>query len=121
MHNANLTEDRVLELVDAQPIFIGFKMDTSLRRQLDALEGPHKQYVSTESSDFLRICRIGDKRYVGKLIHERLTTDRIEDIRRNVLSILGRICPDTRFPQILVILPCGEERPVVETPREENW
>jgi hypothetical protein len=121
VHNAGLTEDRVLDLVDSQPIFIGFKMDTSLSRQLEALEGPNKQYVSTDSSDFLRICTLGGDRYVGKLIHERLTTDRVDDIRRNVLSILGRICPETRVPQNLVIIPCGSNSTVVESLRDEKW
>lgn len=121
MHNARLTEDRVLDLVDSQPIFIGFKMDTSLSRQLDALEGPNRQYVSTDSSDYLRICNLAGDRYVGKLIHERLTTERVDDIRRNVLSILGRICPETRVPQNLVIVACGPQSATVETLREENW
>ena len=109
MREAGFTEERVRELIDDQPIFVGFKMDSSLARQLDALTGPDKRYVSTETSDFLRICKLGENRYVGKLIHERLTTERVDDIRRNVLSILGRICPETRLPQHLEILACGPE------------
>jgi len=99
----------LLRLLDTQPVFIGFKMDSSLGRQIDALTGPDLQYVSTENSDFLRICMLGKDRYVGKLIHERLTTERVDDIKRNVLSILARLCPETRFPQNLVILACGME------------
>jgi len=121
----------LLRLLDTQPIFIGFKMDSSLRRQIDALTGPDLQYVSTENSDFLRVCMLGKDRYVGKLIHERMTTERVDDIKRNVLSILARLCPDTRFPQKLVILACGmEDEPIepiepLETrglgPRDRNW
>jgi len=121
VHNAGLTEDSVLELVDGQPIFIGFKMDTALYRQLQALDGPNKQYVSTVSSDFLRICRMGSDHYVGKLIHERLTTERVEDVRRNVLSILTRLCPETRLPQNFEILACGPEEPASEPIGERVW
>jgi hypothetical protein len=103
-----VTDHRLLPLVDGQPLFVGFKMDSSLARQLEALTGPDRRYVATDSSDFLRICRLGEDRYVGKLIHERLTTERVDDIRRNVLSILGRLCPETRFPQRFEILACGE-------------
>ena len=100
------------DLVDQQPIFIGFKMSSSLRRELEGLTGPDKKYVSTEDSNFLRICELGDKRYVGKLIHERLTTDRVDDIKRNITSILNRLCPETRIPQQLEILACStEEKP----------
>ena len=121
MREVGLTEERVRELIDDQPIFVGFKMDSSLARQLDALTGPDKRYVSTESSDFLRICKLGADRYVGKLIHERLTTERVDDIRRNVLSILGRICPDTRLPQNLEILACGPDSKPVGSPEEKQW
>ena len=86
-------------------IFVGFKLGTGLRRQLEALEGPDRKYVSAADSTFLRICKVGEDFYVGKLLHERLTTDRVDDVKRNVASILQRLCPDTRLPQIMDILP----------------
>jgi hypothetical protein len=121
MHNADVTEAGVLKLLGDQAIFIGFKMDTSLVRQIESLPGPHKRYVSTEDSEYLRICRLGDARYLGKLIHERLTTERVDDIRRNIHSILGRICPETRLPQKLAILACSNESEPFDPPRRENW
>lgn len=93
-------------LSERHPIFIGYKMDGPLRRRLEGLTGPDKKYVSSEDSTFLRICRLGEDEYVGKVIHERLSTDRVDDVRRNVLSILQRLCPDVRFPQHLDIMTC---------------
>jgi len=94
----------MVELDSHRSIFIGFKLDSGLRRQLESLGAADKKYVSTEDSTFLRICRVDGKSYVGKLIHERLTTDRVEDIQRNIKSILQRVCPDTRLPQTMEIL-----------------
>ncbi len=113
----------MLDLADHQPIFIGFKMSSGLRRELEALTGPDRKYVSTDDSTFLRICQLGDKRYVGKLIHERLTTDRVDDIRRNIFSILNRICPETRLPQQLEILACSREEKSEESSEkgQEKW
>ncbi len=105
----------MLELLDRHRLFVGFKMDGSLRRQLQYLQGPDRRYVSEVSSDFLTICRIGEDSYVGKLVEDRMTTDRVDDVRRNVLSILTRICPDTRFPTHLDIIVCpppGDEMTV---------
>ncbi len=99
-----MKDDLMLDLADHQPIFIGFKLGTSFRRELESLTGPDKKYVSADDSTFLRICRIEDKYYVGKLIHERLTTRRIDDICRNIFSILQRVCPDHRLPNDLEIL-----------------
>jgi hypothetical protein len=108
----------VLELAGDQPIFIGFKMDGALARQLDSLSGPDSRYVSSESSDFLRLCRLGDDRYVGKVIHERLTTERVDDIRRNIVSILNRLVPDTRLPTRLEILACRPESAAIGSSAE---
>lgn len=95
-----------MNLDDQISLFIGFKMETSLRRHLDSLEGPDQRYVSREKSDFLTICLHGETHYVGKIVEDRLTTDRVEDVRRNVISILQRLSPDTRLPEKLEIWAC---------------
>lgn len=93
-------------LREKQPVFVGTKMDGQLRRRLESITGTDRKYFSADDTTFLTICKLGEDEYVGKVIDERLTTDRIDDIRRNVLSILQRLSPDTRFPQILDIVPC---------------
>jgi len=104
-----------LELSDQNKLFIGLKLDTGLRRQLEAVSGPDRKYVSGDDPAFLRIVSLGDDLYVGKVIEERLTTDRVDDVRRNVLSILHRLCPETRIPEKLQILAClaEQERPSI--------
>ena len=98
-----------MNLTDRRPIFIGYKMDGSLKRRFESLSVPDRAYVATDGSAFLRICRLGEDQYVGKVVSDRLTTDRVDDVRRNVLSILQRLSPDTRFPKHLDILPCDSE------------
>jgi hypothetical protein len=95
-----------LELSDRQPIFVGFKLDGTLRRQLQSIDGPDRRYVSSEESTYLRICAKDGDFYVGKVIEDRLTTDRIQDIRRNVQSLMQRLVPDARVPNDLDILVC---------------
>ena len=109
-----------MELSDRNKLFVGLKLDTGLRRQLEAVSGPDRKYVSKEDSTFLRICRIGEAVYVGKLIHERLSTDRVDDIKRNIHSILQRLFPDERLPQHLEIMSTVVEPPGVERSGEER-
>jgi len=97
----------MLELQIEQPIFIGFEIDNNLRQQLDSLSDSDKKYVSRDDSSFLRICHVGDDIYVGKLVYESLTTDRVEDIRRNVLSIIQKVGHEVRLPTNLKILACS--------------
>lgn len=93
-----------VRLDGAQAVFIGLKLDSQMKRQLDGVEGVERRYVSSEETDFLTLCRLGDDEYVGKVVEDRLTTRRVEDVRRNVLSILRRLLPDTRFPDDLEIV-----------------
>ncbi len=97
----------LLELLIRQPIFIGFKVDSRLRQQLESLSDADKKYISAENSTFLRICRVGEDIYVGKLIHESLKSDRVDDICRNVLSIMRRLGREVRLPSNLEIVACS--------------
>ncbi len=115
----------MLELQVDQPIFIGFKADSSLRLHLGSLNASDKQYISGENSTYLRTCKMGEDLYVGKLIHESLTTDRVEDIRLNVLSILRKIGHAVRLPSNLKILACSAvesaDRPLqIRTPSHDG-
>ena len=94
------------ELLIEQPIFVGFKVDNQLREKLASLDDANKKYVSAEDSTFLRICWVGEDIYVGKIIRERLTTDRVDDVRRNVLSIMRKLLGEARLPSHLEILAC---------------
>ncbi|MDH3628062.1 MAG: hypothetical protein OEV00_03000 [Acidobacteriota bacterium] len=113
-------EEALVDLNGSISLFIGFKMDTSLRRHLDSLEGSDQKYVSRETSDFLTICLHGEDSYVGKIVMDRLTTDRVEDVRRNVISILQRLCPDTRLPDKLEIWACEIVGEQVELSQSES-
>jgi hypothetical protein len=110
-----------LELSSQTAIFIGFKLDGSLRRQLESLSGPDKRYVSADDSTFLMLCKQGENVYVGKIVEDGLTTDRVEDVRRNVLSIMRRLCPDVRLPNVLGIWAAvpSQISPAVGPPEEE--
>ena len=100
-----------MNLSDRRPIFVGCKMDGPMRRRIESLSGADKKYVSSEDSTFLRVCKLGEDEYIGKVVHERFSTERVDDIRRNVLSILQRLCPDIRLPANLDILTCDWEGP----------
>lgn len=97
------------QLLIHQPIFIGFKMDSRLREKLESLNDSDKKYVSIEGSTFLRICGVGEDLYVGKVVNERLTTDQIDDIRRNVLSIMRKLGHEVRLPTNLQIFACSPD------------
>lgn len=95
------------ELLNHQPIFIGFKVDSRLQEKLNTLSDADRKYVSAESNTFLQVCRMGEDVYVGKLVDDRLTTDRVDDIRRSILSIIRKLGHEVRLPTNLQILACS--------------
>lgn len=94
------------ELNIDQAIFIGFKVDSQLQQKIASLSDTLKTYVSTDSSTFLRLCGSGEDLYIGKLVDGRLMTDQVEDIRRNVLSLVRKMGHETRLPTHLQIVAC---------------
>ena len=109
-----------MKLSGQQPIFVGFKLDGSLRRQLESLTGPDRRYVSPDDTTFLIMGKKGADVYVGKLVQDGLTTDRVDDVRRNVLSIMRRLCPDVRLPNVMEILAIESLDESPELPADEE-
>ncbi len=102
----------MFELSAGHRVFVGFKMDGSLRRQVRAIEGPDRRYVAEDDTTFLSICRLGEDEYIGKVIDDGLSTARVDDVCRNIVSILQRLFPETRLPGSFEILACQPaERP----------
>lgn len=96
----------MLELLLDEPIFIGFKASRALRHLLDSLGSAERKYVSSEDSTSLRLCHIGEDVYIGRLVRESLATDQVDDIRRNILSILRKLGPAVPLPTALRIFAC---------------
>lgn len=71
-----------------------------MREQLEKC--PQRDRVFFESSDgrYLTILRTaqrgGDETYVGKIIDAAVALNTMEDVRRNIWSIMQRICPGRR-------------------------
>lgn len=95
-----------LEIIVEGPLFIGFKASRALRHMIDTLTDVQKVYVSGDDSGFLRSFEIGEDLYIGKCVADGLSTDHVDDIRRNVLSILRKLGPVVPLPTTMRIFAC---------------
>ncbi len=77
-------------------LFFGCKIDSKLREALAQAKPGDRRYFEDPDSPFLRLCRFGEERWIGKVMDPGLNVTEVEDIQRNVLSILRRIAPDVR-------------------------
>ena len=83
-------------------LFFATKIDSKLREGLALSKPGDKKYFDGSSEEFLRVLEIGDEkdkeRWVGKVIKPGPAVTEIDDIQRNILSILRRVAPNARIP-----------------------
>lgn len=85
-----------MKLERSRPLFFGCKIDTKLREALAQAKPNERRYFEDPESAFLRICQLGEERWIGKVVDAGVGVAEVEDIQRNVISILRRIAPDVR-------------------------
>jgi hypothetical protein len=83
-------------------LFFATKIDSKLREGLALSKPGDKKYFDGSSEEFLRVMEIGDdkdkERWIGKIIKAGPAVTEVDDIQRNILSILRRVAPNARIP-----------------------
>jgi len=83
-------------------LFFGTKVDSKLREGLALSKQGDKKYFDGSSEEFLRVLEIGDdkdkERWIGKVIKPGPAVTEVDDIQRNIISILRRVAPNARIP-----------------------
>lgn len=91
-----------MKLDKSTSLFFATKIDSKLREGLALSKPGDKKYFDGSSDEFLRVMEIGDdkdkERWIGKIIKPGPSVTEVDDIQRNVLSILRRIAPNARIP-----------------------
>ena len=116
----NEPADPSMKLDKGCALFFGTKIDSKLREGLALSKPGDKKYFDGSSEEFLRVFEIGDEkdkeRWIGKIIKPGPAVTEVDDIQRNILSILRRVAPNARIPQSAVCFarmrqfmpPCAE-------------
>ncbi len=86
-----------MELNKDGQLFFGCKIDSKMREALALAKPGDRKYFEGDGSEFLQICTAGDERWIGKTLKGGIHTGEVEDILRNVVSILRRISPEIRI------------------------
>jgi hypothetical protein len=108
-------------------LFFGTKIDSKLREGLALSKPGDKKYFDGSSEEFLRVIEIGDdkdkERWIGKVIKAGPAVTEVDDIQRNILSILRRVAPNARIPasavKIFVLQGAGAAPAVIDDEAEE--
>jgi hypothetical protein len=91
-------------------LFFATKIDSKLREGLALSKPGDKKYFDGSSEDFLRVVEIEDERssggdrgtsaerWIGKVVKGGPAVTEVDDIQRNIISILRRVAPNARIP-----------------------
>jgi hypothetical protein len=79
-------------------LFFATKIDSKLREALSQCKPGDRKYFEGESDEFLRVVEVEEEKWIGKVVKGGSPVTEVDDIQRNIVSILRRIAPNARVP-----------------------
>lgn len=84
----------------AKRLFVGIKISKALQIELDSPAPGTKHYFEgTSATDFLQIIDLGEQKFIGRYIKDGFPAANIEDVSRNVCSIVKLITRGRRVEE----------------------
>ena len=77
-------------------LFAGVRIDGRMREQLDKCPQRDRVYFESTDGKYLQVVRSGKDSFIGKVLEPATEARSVEDSRRNVWSLLQRVCPGRR-------------------------
>jgi len=103
-----------MKLLKGERLFFGCKIDSKLREALAQAKSGDRRYFEDPNGEFLRVLTFEDERWIGKVMGGGVQVSDVEDIQRNVVSILRRVAPNVRTsPSSIKIFAVAAEGDVV--------
>ncbi len=74
--------------------FLGIRINAKLQEGLDRSNPLNRFYFQDNNPDFLQIITVDQDKYIGKFVEQGMGYRAMEDICRNIISIMHKLCPD---------------------------
>jgi hypothetical protein len=97
-------------------LFAGVRIDGRMREQLEKCPQRDRVYFEAEDGRFLQVVRSGTDSYIGKVLEPATEARSIDDVRRNVWSLLQRVCPGRRDEGEIRLYALDAEEPTFVRP-----
>ena len=80
-------------------LFVGIKISPKLQRELDNCNRGNERYFKEEKPESLQIVNLGEERLIGRFLRDGFPVSDIDNVSRNVRSIVTLITPGFRIPE----------------------
>ena|SRR5437870_2039642 len=77
-------------------LFFGTKIDSKLREALSQCKPGDRKYFEGGADEFLRVVEVEEEKWIGKVVKGGSAVTEVDDIQRNIVSILRRVAPNGR-------------------------
>ena len=67
-----------------------------MREQLEKCPQRDRMYFESDDGRYLQVLRSGKDSFIGKILEPATEARAVDDIRRNVWSLLQKVCPGRR-------------------------
>jgi len=91
-------------------LFVGVRIDNKLREALAKCPARDQGYFNGSDPRYLRLLRAVEDEFVGKVIEPGATAVSMDDLKRNILSLLARL-GGRRSEDDVKIFACDEGEP----------
>jgi hypothetical protein len=90
-------------------VFLGIKLDSAMRREIE--QGPARQRPAFRAGDpaHLELLEVGEDLFMGRVLDHGLAADGIDDLKRNIRSIVQMTFPGQRAGASLNLFPVEVE------------
>ncbi len=77
-------------------LFFATKIDSKLREALSQCKPGDRKYFEGGADEFLRVVEFDEEKWIGKVVKGGSPVTEVDDIQRNIVSILRRVAPGGR-------------------------
>lgn len=85
-------------------LFVGIKISTQLQNELDKPAPGTERYLKEDNAEHLQIVTLGEDRLIGRCVKDGFPVADIDNVSRNVLSIVKRITRGHRIEEDSVFI-----------------
>ncbi len=89
-------------LESGKRLFVGIKISSELQNDLNNPAPGTEHYFKSDSADYLQIISLGDEKFIGRYIKDGFPATDIENVTRNVCSIVRLITRGHRIEETSV-------------------
>ena len=72
-------------------LFVGIKISPKLRKELDNCDRKAERYFTENRPESLQIVTLGEKKLIGRFLRDGFPACNIDDVSRNVRSLVTRM------------------------------